>query len=361
MNCKRAYFSLVIKDFIFAIQRHDLGPASSIQHISTFLNYASMTNLKAYHFIIFASMVFVFSCNQQPTTTIAGSSASKNQSDTISCPPGTSKLDIAKIEQITGMKGVEKNGEYKLTVPQNDLDIRVDGFKIIPPMGLGSWAAFTPCADSAMVMGDIIVTETDLAPVQQEVIRQGLTITAIHNHFVRNRPNVMYMHIDGNGDITKLSNSVKAVFEKVKQSRGKDPKAAKPDSVTNSLNVPFLDSILGHKGEMSKGVYKYTIGRPDVSLREHGIPVSSFMGFNTWAAWQGSPQKAAVAGDFTMLEEEVAPVIKALVENGIEVVAVHNHMVHETPRIFFLHYWGVGSASKLAQGLRAALDRLEKE
>jgi len=108
---------------------------------------------------------------------------------------------------------------------------------------------------------------------------------------------------------------------------------------------------------MNNGVYKITIGRPDVKLKEHGAPVSTFLGFNTWASWQGTPEKAAVAGDFTMLTDEVAPVIKALVENDIEVVAVHNHMVNENPRIFFLHYWGVGSAEKLAKGLRAALDK----
>src|SRR4030095_8396148 len=165
--------------------------------------------------------IFITACNQQ-TASNEESSGNKKK-NTISCPPGN-RLDIQKIEQLTGMKGVEKNGEYKITVPQNDLNIIVDGFKIIPPMGLGSWAAFTPCGDTAMVMGDIIITETDLAPVQQEVIRQGLTITAIHNHFVRNRPNVMYMHIDGSGDVTKLSTSVKAVFDKVEQVRGKDPK-----------------------------------------------------------------------------------------------------------------------------------------
>jgi len=280
--------------------------------------------------------------------------------DTISCVPGSSKLDIQKIEQITGMKGTEKNGEYKITVPQNDLNVVVDGFKIIPPMGLGSWAAFTPCADSAMVMGDIIVTETDLKPVQQEVIRQGLMVTAIHNHFVRNHPNVMYMHIDGKGKVDQLATHVKAIFDKVKEVRGKDPKEGKVDSVINTISTALLDSIIGKKGEMSKGVYKYTIGRPDVQLQEHGIPVSTFLGFNTWSAWQGSPEKAAVAGDFTMLEEEVAPVIRALVENGIEVVAVHNHMVQEKPRIFFLHYWGVGPAAQLAKGFRAALDRTGK-
>jgi hypothetical protein len=302
-------------------------------------------------FLFFVTTIF-FACNEQGTA-----ADTKEKKDTISCPPGSSKLDIAKIEQVTGMKGTEKNGEYKITVPQNDLNIVVDGFKIIPPMGLGSWAAFTPCADSAMVMGDIILTETDLAPVQQEVIRQGFAITAIHNHFVRNRPNVMYMHIDGKGNIENLSASVKAIFDKVKESRGADPKAAKGDSVVNTLNVAQLDSIIGHKGELSKGVYKYTIGRPDVKLLEHGIPVSSFMGFNTWAAWQGTPEKAAVCGDFTMLESEVHPVIKALVENGIEVVAVHNHMVHEEPKVFFLHYWATGNAEKLANGLKAALNK----
>jgi hypothetical protein len=282
-----------------------------------------------------------------------------NRTDTVSCSPGRA-LDTAAIVRITGMKGTAKGGEYKITVPQNDLNIVVDGFRIIPPMGLGSWAAFTPCADSAMVMGDIIVTETDLGPVQQEVIRQGFAITAIHNHFVRNRPNVMYMHIDGKGDVPRLAASVKAILDKVAQTRGKDPKVGKGDSVQNKLNIPVLDSIIGAKGEVSKGVYKYTIGRPDVNLTEHGIPVSSFMGFNTWAAWQGTMERAAVAGDFAMLESEVEPVIKALVENGIEVVAVHNHMVHEEPRIFFLHYWGIGNAQALAEGLREALNQTGK-
>lgn len=285
----------------------------------------------------------------------------EEKKDAISCAPGSSKLDVQQIEQVTGMKGVEKNGEYKITVPQNDLNVVVDGFKIIPPMGLGSWAAFTPCGDSAMVMGDIIVTENDLKPVQQEVIRQGFAITAIHNHFVRNHPNVMYMHIDGRGKTAGLAANVKAIFDKVKESRGKDPKSTPADSVINSLNIARLDSLIGYKGEMSKGVYKYTIGRPDIALQEHGIPVSTFMGFNTWAAWQGTPERAAVAGDFTMLEDEVKPVIKALVENGIEVVAVHNHMVHETPRVFFLHYWGVGNAEQLAKALRLALDQTGKK
>ncbi len=273
-------------------------------------------------------------------------------------------LDTTAIAQIMGMKGMAKNAEYKVTIPQNDLSIMVDSFKIIPAMGLGgAWVAFTPSQNGAMVMGDIIVTETDLKPVQQEAIKQGLTITAIHNHFLRNHPNVMYMHIGGSGNTEMMAQKAKAVLDKVKELRGGDPSkgTASNESVQNTLDTKRLDEIIGYKAEMSKGVYKYTIGRPDVNLREHGVPVTNFLGFNTWAAFQGTPDKAAVAGDFTMLEDEVAPVIKALIENGIEVVALHNHMVHEKPRIFFLHYWGIGNAEQLAKGLRAALDQTGKK
>jgi len=272
-------------------------------------------------------------------------------------------LDTLTIERIVGIKGKASNGEYKVTVPQHDLSIMVDNFKIIPAMGLGTWVAFTSSPDGAMVMGDIIITETDLKPVQQEVIKQGLTITAIHNHFVRNHPNVMYMHIGGSGSTEMMAQKAKAVLDKVKELRGGDPSkgTASSETVANSLDTKKLDEILGYKAEMSKGVYKYTIGRPDVKLTEHGVPVTSFLGFNTWAAFQGTPDKAAVAGDFTMLEDEVAPVIKALIENNIEVVAVHNHMVHEQPRIFFLHYWGIGNAEQLAKGLKTALDQTRKK
>jgi len=272
-------------------------------------------------------------------------------------------LDTLLIERIMGVKGKASNGEYKVTIPQNDLSIIVDNFKIIPAMGLGTWIAFTPSDNGAMVMGDIVLTETDLKPVQWEIIKQGLTITAIHNHFVRNHPNVMYMHIGGSGPTEQMAEKAKAVLDKVKEVRGGDPAAgtASSEAVTNTLDTKKLDYILGYKAEMSKGVYKYTIGRPDVNLREHGVPVTTFLGFNTWAAFQGTPEKAAVAGDFAMLENEVAPVIKALVENGIEVVAVHNHMVHEQPRIFFLHYWGIGNAEQLAHGLKSALDKTGKK
>jgi hypothetical protein len=271
-------------------------------------------------------------------------------------------LDTALIARVLEIKGKYSNGEYKVTIPQNDLNIQVDGFKIIPAMGLGSWVDFAPSSEGAMIMGDLVLTETDLKPVQQEVIRQGLTITAIHNHFVRNQPNVMYMHVGGSGALADLAGRAKAVLNKITEVRGGDPAkgSVANEVVQNTLDTKRLDAILGHNAEMNKGVYKYTIARPDVVLKEHGVTVTTFMGFNTWAAFQGTPDRASVAGDFTMLENEVAPVIKALVENGIEVVAVHNHMVHEQPRIFFLHYWGVGNAEQLAKGLRSALDATGK-
>lgn len=266
-------------------------------------------------------------------------------------------LDTLLIQHVVGIKGKINKGEYKLSIPQNDLDVRVDGFRIIPPMGLSTWVAFTPMKAGVMVMGDVVVTETDLGPVQQEIIRQGLSSTAIHNHFVRNHPNVLFMHLGGMGDTRMMAEKVKAVLDRITQLRGNDPAkgTVASGSVDNNIDTKKLDEILGYSGELSKGVYKYTIGRPDVSLTEQGIPISTYLGFNTWAAFQGSPEKAAVAGDFTMLADEVEPVLKALVEHGIEVVALHNHMVHEQPRIFFLHYWGVGPVEQLATGLKAAL------
>ena len=269
-------------------------------------------------------------------------------------------LDIPTIERITGLKGKENKGEYKITIPQNDLDLRVDGFHIIPPMGLGTWVAFTPTPDGAMAMGDLVLTETDLKTVQAEVVRQGMEITAIHNHFVRNHPNIVYMHVGASGPVSDVAAKVKAVLASINLSRGHVPSATAADSVITTLDAGKLDMILTQKGEWSKGVYKYTIGRPDIKLTEHGVSISTFLGFNTWAAWQGSPDHAAVAGDFTMREDEVQAVIKALVSHGIEVVAVHNHMIHEQPKVFFLHYWGVGNAEELARGLRAALDATGK-
>lgn len=270
-------------------------------------------------------------------------------------------LDIETIEQVTGMTGSESEGEYKLVVPQNDLGVTVDGFTIIPPMGMGSWAAFTHTEDGGILMGDVVVREDEIAAVQQMLIDHGLKVSALHNHFVREQPSVMYMHIGGQGTETELAEGVKAVFDKIVELRGANPADAEAGEVENTLNTDQISEILGYEGSMNRGVYKVTVGRPDVDLKAHGTSVSTFMGFNTWASWQGTPENAAVAGDFVMLADEVEPVIEALVSKGIEVVALHNHMIHEEPRVFFLHYWGTGPAEELAKGLREALDQTGTE
>lgn len=274
-----------------------------------------------------------------------------------SVPSVLDSLHTQSIAGMVGRQGTLQDGQYRITVPQHDLAVTVDGFRISAPMGLGSWITFTPAAGGAVIMGDVVLLENEVGPVQQVVVQHGLTLTALHNHFVRMEPRVMYMHVGGAGSQEDLSRGVRAILARVAELRGRDPSSPAGSPVVNTLDTAEIDRILGHRGEMNAGVYRQTVARPDVSLRAHGVPVTSFMGFNTWAAWQGTPEHAAVAGDFAMLQHEVAPVVAALVTHGIEVVAVHNHMVHEDPRIVFLHYWGTGSARQLANGLRAALDR----
>jgi hypothetical protein len=265
-------------------------------------------------------------------------------------------LDIETIRRIVGIEGTEQSGMYKVSVPQNDLGLTVDGFAIVPPMGASTWIGFTPSAEGAVLMGDIVVKEAEIAPLELVLVDNGFTATALHKHFVREEPRVMFMHIEAAGSEEDLARGVRSALDVVAGLRGGDPSAAPADSVANTIDTSAIAAILGHEGEMSRGVYKVTIGRPDVSARAHGVPLTSFTGFNTWAAFQGTPQAAAVAGDFAMLPEEVAPVVASLVSSGIEIVSIHQHMVHEEPRILFLHYWGRGPAEDLARGLRTALD-----
>lgn len=272
-------------------------------------------------------------------------------------PTPAADLDIDALRAALGMPGEENGGDWKVTVPQNDLDVRVDGFRIVPPMGLGSWAAFTPAPEGVAVMGDLVVREQEVGPVQQALLAEGLTLTALHKHFLREEPRIAYMHFGGRGPVSGIGESVRSVLDRIAELRGGDPGASPAPTVESSLDEARIEEILGHPGTLGAGVFKVTIGRPDVTLRDRGAVVSAFAGFNTWAAFQGTPERAAVAGDFAMLADEVDHVLDALAAHGIEVVVIHNHMIHEEPRITFLHYWGVGPAAELARGLRAALDR----
>jgi hypothetical protein len=269
-------------------------------------------------------------------------------------------LDGARLEELLGRKGVAQAGEFKASVPHSELGVKVDGFSIVPDMGVTSWVAFAPHGAQAMAMGDLVLLEDEVKAVQRAALAEGLSVTALHNHFLRDAPKVMYMHVGGMGDPEKLARSLRRVLDRQRELREAKKLPLGPAAVESSFDLQAVDAILGHGGKMKNGVYKVVIGRPDVSLKDAGAPVSAFLGFNTWMAFQGTRERAAVAGDFAMLAGEVESVIRELVGHGIEVAAIHNHMTAEEPRIFFLHFWGVGTPTDLARGLRAALDRTGK-
>jgi Domain of Unknown Function (DUF1259) len=227
----------------------------------------------------------------------------------------------------------------------------------MPPfMGLGSWAAFTPALGGAMLMGDTVVFEDEVNPAMSAAFDAGLEVTALHNHFFWDSPRVMFMHIGGMGDEKALASAVGKVFAKIKEASGGSEEQPKVqvDPAQTSIDGSRIDAILGAKGKVDGGIYKTTIGR---TTRMHGTEAGNAMGVNTWAAFAGSDDNAVVDGDFAMLENELQPVLKALRKAGINVVAIHQHMTGEQPRILFLHYWGTGTTQELARGLRAALDR----
>jgi hypothetical protein len=272
--------------------------------------------------------------------------------------PATSALDTAKIEQLTGVHGKldEHEGTFKVSVPRSDLEVRAAGVKLTPPMGLTSWAAFKKAGGHAIVMGDLVLLEDQVNPVMSAALDNGLEVTALHNHFFWDSPKVMFMHIGGMGDEARLAQAMGKVFAKIGQTsggKGETPQAD-IDPAASTLDPKKIDAILGKSGDLAGGVYKLTFGR---ETKMHGIVAGSSMGVNTWAAFAGSDEKAVVDGDFAMLESELQGVLKALRAAGIYVVAIHQHMTGETPRVLFLHYWGVGRVEDLARGLRAALDK----
>jgi hypothetical protein len=270
--------------------------------------------------------------------------------------------NTAKIEELTGAKGTLDNNEnvFKVSVPRKDLAITTAGVKMTPPLGLTSWAAFTRIGRHAMVMGDMVLLEEQVNPVMSVALDNGLEVTALHNHFFWDTPKVMFMHIGGMGSEEALATAVGKVFARIAEPSGgkANVPTAQIDPAKSTLDPKKIDAIIGYKGELSAGVYKITIGR---SARMSGHKVGKSMGVNTWAAFSGADERAVVAGDFAMLESELQPVLKALRTGGIDVVAIHNHMTGESPRMMFLHYWGVGRTEELARTLKSALDRTKHD
>jgi hypothetical protein len=265
-------------------------------------------------------------------------------------------LDIAKIDQLTGLKGKmnEKEGVYKVTFPRNDVKVVVDGWMMPPFMGLGTWAAFTPTKDGAMVMGDTVLFEDEVNAAMSAALDNGLNVTALHNHFFFDHPKVYFMHVEGEGAVDKLAGAVRKVYDAAKQIRAASPNpkdslgaASLPEK--SSITAAPLNEIFGAQGESKDGMVKFTFGRPATM---HGTNIGKDMGVNTWAAFAGSDDNAVVDGDFAVTEDQLQPVLRSLLKDKINVVAIHQHMTHEEPRIMFFHYLGRGTAKNLAQAVK---------
>jgi hypothetical protein len=289
---------------------------------------------------------------------LASSLAASATRASTATPAVTTPLHIARIEELTGAKGKmdEKEGAFKVSVPRADLNVTAAGVRLTPGMGLTSWASFQNVGRHTVVMGDMVVLEDQVNPVMSAALDNGLDVTALHNHFFWDTPKVFFMHIGGMGSEDRLAAAVGKAFAKISETsggKGETPHAS-IDPTQTSLDPAKIEAILHRKGDLKDGVYKVVIGR---TARMHGGVMGATMGVNTWAAFAGSDDQAVVDGDFAMLESEVQPVLKTLRAAGIDIVAIHQHMAGESPRIIFLHYWGVGSTASLARGIQAALDK----
>jgi hypothetical protein len=267
-------------------------------------------------------------------------------------------LDTAKIDQLTGLKGKmnEKEGVYKVTFPRNDVKVVVDGWTMPPFMGLGTWAAFIETKDGAMVMGDTVLFEDEVNAAMSAALDNGLSVTALHNHFFFDHPKVYFMHIEGEGSVDKLAGAIRKVYDAAKQIRAGSPSpkesfgaALLPEK--SSITAGPLNEIFGAQGESKDGMVKFTFGRPATM---HGVKIGNTMGVNTWAAFAGSDDNAVVDGDFAVTEDELQPTVRSLLKEKINIVAIHQHMTHEQPRMMFFHYWGRGRAKDLAQAIKGA-------
>jgi hypothetical protein len=265
-------------------------------------------------------------------------------------------LDTARIDELTGLKGKfnQKEGVYKVTFPRSDVKVVVDGWTMPPFMGLGTWAAFTRTKDGAMVMGDTVLLEDEVNAAMSAALDNGLSVTALHNHFFFDHPKVYFMHIEGEGAVDKLAGAVRKVYDAARQIRAANPipkdsfgAARLPEK--SSITAAPLNEIFGAQGESKDGMVKFTFGRPATM---HGVNIGKDMGVNTWAAFAGSDDNAVVDGDFAVTEDQLQPVLRSLLKDKINIVAIHQHMTHEEPRIMFFHYWGRGTAKDLAQAVK---------
>jgi hypothetical protein len=263
------------------------------------------------------------------------------------------------VEQAIGRSGqVQADGAYKLSFPRSDLKVTVNGVELKPALALGGWVAFSKSGADSMVMGDLVLVEDEVTPVMSSLEGNGLQVTALHNHVLHESPRVMYMHIGGHGDATKLATAVKEALALTKVPAPKPPATAQQDIGIDTVGI---EQALGTKGKINGGVFQVGVPRAE-SITEGGMKVPNSMGLATALNFQPTGGgKAAITGDFVLIGSEVNPVIQALRSNGIEVTAVHSHMLDEEPRLFFMHFWANDDAVKLAKGLRAAVDKTNSQ
>src|SRR5215208_1558937 len=271
---------------------------------------------------------------------------------------GAQEIDWQKVDTAFGRKAAVVSGDvHRYGFPRSDLSVTLDGVAIKPALALGGWIAFKPAHGSAMAMGDLVLLESEITPVMTKLIENGLEITAVHNHVLRANPATFYMHVGGHGDPVKMATAIREALAASKTPLDPPAAAAPPPAV--DLDTAQLEQIIGAKGQSNGGVYQFGIPRRD-PVKDGGMDISPAgpMGVATAINFQATGSgKAAITGDFVLVGDEVNPVIKALRENGIEVTAIHSHMLTEQPRLIFMHFWAHDDAVKLARGLRAALDK----
>jgi hypothetical protein len=260
------------------------------------------------------------------------------------------------VEDALGRKGSKQPGEvFKFGMPRSDLKVTVEGTPIKPGLALGSWAAFKKSGNEAIVMGDLVLLSSEVEPVMAKLQEMGVEETAVHNHLLGENPRVMYMHIAGRGNAVKLASALKNALALTRTPAASPSSSAKQQSL--GIDTAQIDQILGHKGKSNGGIYQVSVPRAE-TITDMGMEIPPSMGTATSINFQPTGnERAAITGDFVLLGSEVNPVIRALRDHGIQVTAVHSHMLTESPRLFFMHYWANDNAVSLARGLRAALDK----
>lgn len=293
------------------------------------------------------------------------SSAASAQSQKGKTPPLTAE-EMAAVDTALGKKGryLEAEATYTVPLPRADLKVSVKGDPVPTPLGFGGWVSIKRTLDgsSAVLMSDTVLLMEEVNPLMDAAQKNGLEISALHNHFFYEEPRIFYMHLHGKGTPADLAKKYATAISATKLFPANQPPAGPPPARTGKeiFDLPALDKIVGATGAVNGPTYKYTIGRSDLTVTAMGAEMTANIGLNTWMSLAGTADATHAAGDVAMLETEVNPVIKVLRANGIEVVAVHHHMIGDNPHMVFLHYYGRGPAEKLATGFRAALNELGK-